>query len=313
MKPGRIRFFIRTAISAVLLSIVLFKVEWAKVGEVFRELDPGMAGSAALLFLPLIGLLALRWWVLLRQQQIEVTYRQILLTTWAAQFFNSVLPGSIGGDALKLLEIYKLAPEQKTAGTASVVVDRLTALAALVLFGGIALLFYTPQFSFLQPDWLSKNRFWIAVGALFMVLAGGWACVAAGERISPVLRRFADALWLFVVRPAGVLAALVLAAAVHLCGFLIFYFFARALGTQITFTQVLFILPVVLFLVMLPITVNGHGLREALLIGLFQQMQIGSSNGAPLPGLVVALSVLLVSSDMLSSLPGGLWYLLRRR
>lgn len=39
-------------------------------------------------------------------------------------------------------------------------------------------------------------------------------------------------------------------------------------------------MPVVLFLVLLPITINGHGLREVLLIGYFTQMGITAS-GAP--------------------------------
>ncbi len=66
---------------------------------------------------------------------------------------------------------------------------------------------------------------------------------------------------------------------------------------------------------MLPVTVNGHGLREVLLIYYFKSLHIGltSRPGAEAQEVVVALSVLLVVNDFLWNLPGGLYYLMRKQ
>jgi len=102
--------------------------------------------------------------------------------------------------------------------------------------------------------------------------------------------------------------ALVLAVLIHFVVFTGFFVFARSLGISLTFWDVLQFLPVVLIVTLLPITVNGHGLREAILILYFNQMGISMAGGTAYSTteIVVALSVLIVGTDMLWSLPGGL-------
>jgi hypothetical protein len=109
-----------------------------------------------------------------------------------------------------------------------------------------------------------------------------------------------------------VLAAISLAFAVHLVNFFIVYCFAHALRIRMSYAQVLLMMPVVLLFVMLPITVNGHGLREVLLIYYFTQLHVPLAGpaGAGVNEAVIALSVLGVVNDLLWSVPGGLWYLL---
>lgn len=71
-------------------------------------------------------------------------------------------------------------------------------------------------------------------------------------------------------------------------------------------------MPVILFVVLLPITINGHGLRELLLIGYFGYMGIVLQGDAQsgVQGIALALSLLVVGNDLLWALPGGVWYLL---
>ncbi len=106
-----------------------------------------------------------------------------------------------------------------------------------------------------------------------------------------------------------------LAVCVHLLSFLSFYLFARSLGIGISFGQVLIMLPVVLLLVLIPITVNGHGLREWILVSYFSflHLSVAGHPEAHVAETVVALSALLVANDLLWSLPGGLFYLAASR
>ena len=66
--------------------------------------------------------------------------------------------------------------------------------------------------------------------------------------------------------------------------------------------------PVVFLLLLLPVTVNGHGLREFLLIFYFMEFGIHLAGGssAGVPEIVVSLTLICVANDLLWSLPGGL-------
>jgi len=114
------------------------------------------------------------------------------------------------------------------------------------------------------------------------------------------------------VRPGATLAAgLALAFGIHLFSFFLFFLFSRALGFPITYADTLIILPVLLVLMMVPVTVNGHGLRELVLIYYFQALRILPATGAA--EFVVSLSILMVANELLWSLPGGIVYMARFR
>jgi len=66
---------------------------------------------------------------------------------------------------------------------------------------------------------------------------------------------------------------------------------------------------------MLPVTVNGHGLRELVLIYYFRALHIvpASGTGTGAAEAVVSLSILMVANELLWSLPGGIVYMARFR
>ena len=291
-------------------------MDWAALGTVLTRLrfEWALAGWA-LSFLIIFGM-TLRWRIFLGQQNIPLSFSTVLSLIWAGQFFNSVLPGSTGGDVVKIYQACRLAPDQKPAAAATVFVDRLTALVALVVLTSISLAINPAPLGILSSVPLSPRLVfaWVSValaGALILawvvlrlVRSSVWAgrisrTFAAVRKNLSFNRRF--------------LVAILLAFAIHLVSFSTAYLFARALRIPISYPQVLLMMPVVLFVVLLPVTINGHGLRELLLIGYFSQMGIifagQSETGAR--EMAIALSLLLVTNDLLWSIPGGIWYFQR--
>jgi uncharacterized protein (TIRG00374 family) len=293
----------------------LRKVDWSALGAVFTRLHPGWALAGWALTLLLIAGLALRWQIFLREQKVELPLPTIFSLTWAGQFFNSFLPGSTGGDVVKIYQVCRLVPERKAAAAATVFVDRLSALLALLVLAVIAMIIDPVPLRVLSTHSLSVWALsWIFLAFVVATLVAGLLFRTLrltfwGGRL---VRTLAAAKDNFTFN-RSLLAAILLAFAIHLLNFLIAYFFARALGISITYLQVLVIVPVVIFLVMLPVTINGHGLRELLLIAYLTQMGITLS-GHPESGareIAIAWSLILVANDLLWSLPGGIWYLVR--
>ena len=292
------------------------RVDWAALGAVLARLKPFFAAEASLLTFVLIALLAARWSIFLRQQSVVIPFSKVLSLTWAGQFFNSVLPGSTGGDFVKIYQLCRMMPGKKGAATLTVIIDRFSALVALAVL--VAFAIAAGPARKLGAVGLSAGPIW------FWIVAG----MALGAVVGFIGRRMLRSLkwqtrWrslLKLLRTSFTLnwnlaAAVTLAFVTHLVNFALFFLFARALGIGISFYQTLLIMPVVLLLVMLPVTINGHGLREVLLIFFFTQLQISlpGSSGIGIKETVIGLSVVGVTNDLLWSLPGGLWYLLRFR
>ena len=77
---------------------------------------------------------------------------------------------------------------------------------------------------------------------------------------------------------------------------------ALALGIDVSFTFLMLIIPLSMLLIMLPISIGGIGLREGILVGIFNLVGLEASDGFAL-GLGVTLT------DLLLSVVGGVVYL----
>jgi len=314
---SRVQLGFRVSISLLLAGVLATRLDWPGLGRVFAAAEGRQLAAVMLASPVLVVMLALRLQLLLRTQGLVLPFVALWRLTWAGQFFNTFLPGTTGGDVFKLYEIGRLAPQARAEGVAAVVVDRLLALLALTLlaFGAFAAE-PAPLLQLLRNGVDMNRNVAIAASAL---LAAGLATMVLRDRF-PVGGRFANFLAAVAAAVAVArrsvrvnrltVAAAALALATHLGNFLAVFLLARALHIGITFPQTLLMMPVVLLVIMLPITINGHGLREVAMIGYFGLMDIGGgsahSTGAQV---AVALSLAFVANDLLCALPGGLWLL----
>jgi glycosyltransferase 2 family protein len=290
-------------------------VDWKALAALLGHLDARWASLGWALSLLLIAGLALRWQLFLRQQGIQLPFTTVFSLTWAGQFFNSILPGATGGDVVKIYQLCRLVPDRKAAAAATVFVDRLSALLALLVLAGSAFVIDPVPLRILSAYSFSIGTLaWLLILLLIVALA-----------VSILFRTIRSTLWGGRLRRTlaaaknhlssnrKVLAAVLLAFALHLLNFLIAYLFAKALGISVTYLQTAIIVAVVMLLIMLPVTINGHGLRELLLIAYFTQMgiTIGRFGGSGVREIAVAFSLVLVANDLLWSIPGGIWYMAR--
>ena len=312
----RLKFLARCLVSISLLVLVVRKVDWLQLRTILAQLDLVWASLASALTGLLITLLAMRWRIFLRQQGLGVPFSTLFGLTWAGQFFNAVLPGSTGGDVVKIYQLCHLEPHRKAAAAATVFADRLSALFALLVLAVIGFVMEPLPLKLLRAQGFRAG--WLAAAVIGSAVFGGIALLVALSFLRRTqwlgrIHRTLEAAKKTLTFSLDSAVAVGLAFALHFLNFLIVFLFAKALGLNITYPQMLLIMPVVLLLVMLPVTINGHGLRELLLIGYFTGMGIGiaATGDALVREIVVALSVVFVANDLLWSLPGGLWYLVR--
>lgn len=262
--------------------------------------------AVALLHLAILGLIALRWQVVMRYFGEAPHYPTTAGLTVVGTFFNLVLPFNVAGDALRVA----LGARNGIAhgvGLGSVVIDRalgIAGLGCLVLIGfslgsarglspavpavvlAVAL---TPIAAFAVLVYLSRR---ISGGRL---TAPNWA---AGIAQAMAARGRRHVLLLFGLGLAGVC---------HILSALAMTLLANDLGHRIEFSQGLLLFPGVLLAGMLPISVGGWGLREIAAI------EILSSAGIPAAA-AVSISLLFIGILLIESLFGmAAWFLLHRR
>ncbi len=89
---------------------------------------------AALLMVTAASLQIYRWYLLVRALDLPFTVRNAYRLSLVGIFYNTFIPGSVGGDLVKAYFIAHAHPERKTRAVASVIADRALGLFGLILF-----------------------------------------------------------------------------------------------------------------------------------------------------------------------------------
>jgi uncharacterized membrane protein YbhN (UPF0104 family) len=304
---------VKIAVSAALLAVLFSRIEVSRLWVTARQASPfWLAIALAIYFINTIAS-TWRWHVLLDAQEIQVPLRRLFGSFLVALFFNNFLPSNVGGDVIRISDTAKPAGS-KTLATTIVLIDRGVGLLGLVLvaaLGATAAGSVHPAAIPIWPAWLWAG-FLLAAGASApAVLApDGFGRLLqpltvfhpewVGERINTVtsvLARFRE-------RP-GALAEC-FGGAVFVQGSIVVYYFAvaYALRLNVSFWDLAVIVPLSFVVQLLPISVNGFGVREATFSFYFTRI------GQPIES---ALLVSLVAQAlvMLFSLLGAIVYVSR--
>jgi len=261
----------------------------------------------------------LRWQLFLRMLHIEVPLREITRLFFIGAFFNQFLPGTTGGDVVRVIYLMRDHPEHKTAGFLSVAVDRLLAVLVLVIMG--LLLAWTRSNWFAGSFAVGNLMKWFAV-TLFVM---GVALVASfvltrRDLLARLPRRIPfrkqiiklSTLWqLCIENRREALLGTVYTVPMLLSYFMAFAFAARAFVPEATmkfwtlFWDMLSVMPLVTAVSSLPISLNGMGVRETLFEKILQDLfHLPGSTG-------VLISIAGAAVYLLWGLVGGVFYLER--
>jgi uncharacterized membrane protein YbhN (UPF0104 family) len=292
--------------SLVVLAVVWWYVDWPRLLAHVKEARPGWLAASVLLCAAVILLMAARWRAALAACGIAVDGGQTRAVTFIAQFLNTFLPGATGGDLAKGWYAIEWSPARKHAALMSLVYDRLIGVLALLAVTLIAVTIQIVD----HPRLLEVLRRLAWLGILVVFVFAG-------------IYYFSDRLWRLVGRrwaPGGALVpgasrwlarAVALSAAATLVNVVSAYLVAHAVAFPATLLQCAVALAIVHFSSAMPISVGGHGLREA---GFLFAFGLYAAGAAALDvDRVVAFSLLFYLRGVLASLPGGVLLALRRR
>jgi uncharacterized membrane protein YbhN (UPF0104 family) len=301
---------LRLGVSVLLLAWLARAVDGDVLATVASVSWPiALAAFALMLVSQLVGALRLRG--LLAAQAIPLSYRESATLTLVSNFANNFLPGTVGGDIVKVLLIGR-RNDGWAAVTAAVLVDRLVNLGAMLVL--LPLAATVPS---LRADPLTLLVL-LALGAaplglLVVLWLGRRGPVPppgplTARTLVPWARRGVTQVLLALRRglfsPAGLALALVLSLIVVQSAIVATWLLVVDLGVPIGLIAWTGIVCLVYCATLVPIALNGLGLQEITIVHL---MVVAGAT----PPQALALAILFRLLSLSSTLPGALLMLLR--
>jgi uncharacterized protein (TIRG00374 family) len=300
---------VRIAVAAGLTLLVLWKSDPSVVLAAALRADPrGILIACALVILDR-ALMAYRWLVLLRPLPAGTRppFLEVMRVFFVSTFVGTFLPASVGGDAVRAFALARLRVPAAFS-IASVFMDRMLGVLSLLIMA-VPGLFLARQ--------LAENVLIQASLVGIMAICIVSALVVFNERTAALARRFVERVPAARLQRAGhalveavqryashhrALANVLLGSiGVQVLRVIQAYFLGRALHIEAPLTVYFAFIPLILLVMLLPVTINGLGTSQAAFVWSFALAQV------PAPE-AFALSVLFVALGVVGNLPGGLMY-----
>lgn len=283
-------------------------VDMQEVEEMLRGQNRMAFFGAVFFFMVQVALGAVRWRVIMLALAGAgarvISYLRIFRFFYISVFFNCCLPGTVGGDVVRVWLI-KSENVPLPLAISSVVIDRMIALLALGVMGGLTM----PVLA----GYIGVSA-WLVTPAYFLLVAFGlWGLFHLDKAIVHI--KFLKKLqWMeFLVqnirqvisRPKAGLWSLFYAIISHVSYCMTAYILAESLGNPVSFLDCLTLIPWVLLISIIPVSIGGWGLREAAMV--FFLGLIGMPQEAAL-----TLSIQLGLLAIVASVPAGFLWLVNR-
>lgn len=226
---------------------------------------------------------ATRWYTLLRAIRLPMSWRRSTQLFFAGLYVSNFLPTTIGGDVLRLSGIAAESEDRVKAG-ATVVIDRLVSLFGMAMLLPFSLIYVAPA--------LRTAAYYPSPVGLLGVT---WV-----DRVRLTFDRIWDAFLLWKNKPGALLSALCVSLMGVFSYLLSLTLLANELDIPVNLLEVAGVTGLTYFLTLLPISLNGWGVREVGVVAFYSALGASADQA-------VALALVSRAMLMISSLPGALW------
>lgn len=283
-------FKVGVAVSIMYYMITTGQLDLQQITQIFYK--KVMVLKVILAVLMIVILSTVRWYYLLIWQGITTSFKAVGRICCIGMFFNSFMPGAVGGDLVKAFYIAKDNKDRRIAAIMTIIIDRIIGFQTLMVVAFAALLFNHKTIS-------SNPQLQAIASALgFYILCSfiGAACVFSirvkrffiligiKELIYKLPKKeflinIYDAFHIYANQKMNLLKAMAITILIDMLTIYIFYTLGRELGeTLVSLTSYLTAVPVGLLMLSLPIAPAGVGVGQVAFYNLF--LWFGAQSGS---------------------------------
>ena len=309
-RPARLA--LQLAVSGGLLAYLVWLVDLERTASLIVSSNPAYLLAALAIFVGTTWGMSWRWQVLLASKGIREPLGWLTKLYFVSYAAGQVLPTSIGGDAVRIIEHARRRPTAKGEAVAAVLMERVVGATATLVLVALGLVAVAGRFDNLRlVVWIEVAFAGLIATATVLLFSRRTSrhvverVFRPGRRVR--LRSLYLALHEYRSRPGVLAVVLVATLAVQLPRFLAIWLCGEAVGVGISPLPYLLLGPLLLLVVMVPVTINGLGVREAFFVAFLAQFGVAADAA-------LATGVLYFAITVAASLPGGfilLWRSLR--
>lgn len=297
--------FLRFGLSAILLSYLYFKIDIDKTVQVVKQADIKFILYALAIFLIIHVFILIRWRILIMALGLKVSVFTMVRYFFIGLFGNLFLPSAIGGDVIKTIGLCS-SSDQKPAVVASVLLDRLSGFAGMIVVAFI---------SFILGYHLIRD---VSLLISILVLAGGSLTIAtilfneklysfccrifgAFPRVKKALMNMHYDIVLLKDDRSAIYKAVGISCICQIFLGIAFYLIGKALHQEIMFISFFIFVPLICVVSCLP-SIGGLGVREAGAAYLFAKVGVAS-------GISVSISLINFLFMVIVGVGGWLFFM----
>ena len=296
-------WLIRVVITLVILILIFRNIEFTNVKDIIIHANINFL-LLAILFQLLSTLLAgYRWGQVMKKLNFGQRSDFYMRSYFKGSFFNQGLPTSIGGDAVRVLDVANNGHRKRDAFI-GVFIDRVLGLTGLLILNLVA--------NYFLPGLLPENLF-LMINVIVISGLIGFTCfiyihkikaLHKGRLLTYVLR-VSERLNHILHDARSISFHLIIGVLIHLFSIINIYLIGQSVGLDYSILTMAVIVPPVVLLTLIPISLAGWGIREGAMIGLFGLIGAVQAN-------VLSMSILYGIILIIASLPGLYTYLHRK-
>jgi uncharacterized protein (TIRG00374 family) len=293
-KKYKILFLARICVSFGLIAYLIWLVDWNRAITAINGAISFPLFAAPFLFLAGFGFASWRMRIVLADSNVVFSYWQAYFGYLLGSFYSTFLPGVIGGDVVRIGRCSTQTKCQIGTVTASVLLERISGVFALLSMVFLIYLFYPEaMFPLLAVEGTSSVMVVAAIGLLVMMVA------LLGRRlwltVFPYEKKTRRKLWSFIrpgIQTLGTLktrtlgSVLILSVLFQATDIVVTFLLSRALRFNVPLPVFFAIVPLVYLSTVLPISLGGLGVREGTLVFLLGQYGVTTSDAVMLSFLV---------------------------
>lgn len=307
MSENKLRFkwgwLIRVVITLAILVLIFRNIEFSNVKDIILDANINLLVLAVLFQLLSTLLAGYRWGQVMKKLDFGQRSDFYMRSYFKGSFFNQGLPTSIGGDAVRVLDVASNGHRKRDAFI-GVFIDRVLGLAGLLILNLVA--------NYFLPGLLPDNLFLMIniivasglIGFISFIYIHKIKILNKGRLLNYVLR-ISGRLNKILHDARSISFHLIIGILIHLFSIINIYLVGQSVGLEYDLLTMAVIVPPVVLLTLIPISLAGWGIREGAMIGLFGLIGAAQAN-------VLSMSIIYGIILIIASLPGLYTYLHRK-
>jgi uncharacterized protein (TIRG00374 family) len=254
-------FSLKLVVSAVLLGYLVVSADVAAMLTLLGRVSGWYLAGILALMASGVWISCHKWKALLVAAGIICPMSFLCSSYLTGIYFNNFLPTSVGGDAIRVVQLARHYSPRMTA-LASVMTERFTGLLAMVFLSVVGACWSSLPVATVLCPWLAL----LCLSAILVIVATRYSACTSLLKALPLLgaklELFIQGVHEFFNRGETIWTVIWTSLLYQLFMVLIYLLAASALSLELGFADLLLIVPVVTLLTLIPVSLNGLGVRE---------------------------------------------------